>query len=218
MWLEWQRVNTSAHRERFDGGFNARLALTSHLSVPVQIHVVHEGGQLFNTGPVADSAAGAAGIVIQGSERARRHDFRSSCSAWRRNRCRTASGRIEIGTGRRSLAALAAERDGWRAHLIAWRGRDFVKDEGDPNYLSMRRDGSRYGGIRDYAEAGLARRFQLAPGAVNRSLGKTPPHRALLRVFLPGAQHRLTWGGGFAETGDREQERRSPDPRSPISD
>jgi len=57
----------------------------------------------------------------------------------------------------------AAERDGWRAHLIVWRGRNFLKDEGDPNYLSVRLNGARHRGTRDYAEAGLTRRFSLAP-------------------------------------------------------
>ena len=85
--------------------------------------VVHEGGQLFNTGPVADSFAAASGLAL-------------------------------------------------RAHVIFWRGRNFVKDEGDPNYLSLRRDGSRYGGIRDYAETGVARRFPLAPGAVIEVSGR----------------------------------------------
>jgi hypothetical protein len=66
----------------------------------------------------------------------------------------------------------AAERNGWRAHVIFWRGRDFVKDEGDPNYLSVRLNGSRYGGIRDYAEAGVARRMKLAPGAVIEVSGR----------------------------------------------
>jgi hypothetical protein len=47
-------------------------------------------------------------------------------------------------------------------HLIAWRGDDFIKDEGDPNYMSMRRDGTRYRGVRDYAEAGVTRTFPLA--------------------------------------------------------
>jgi hypothetical protein len=61
---------------------------------------------------------------------------------------------------------LAFEKRGWRAHLIAWRGDDFVKDEGDSNYMSMRRSGRRYLGVRDYAEAGLTRTFTLAPGAL----------------------------------------------------
>ena len=36
-----------------------------------------------------------------------------------------------------------------------WRGDDYMKDEGDPNYQSLRRDGTRYRGIRDYAEIGV---------------------------------------------------------------
>jgi hypothetical protein len=53
-----------------------------------------------------------------------------------------------------------------------WRGRNFIKDEGDPNYGSLRRDGHRYGGTRDYAEAGLARRFKVAPGAALEVSGR----------------------------------------------
>jgi hypothetical protein len=150
---------------------NARLTLTSHLSVPVQVHIVHEGGQLFNTGPVADSAAGAAGIALRGSTA---HagtislELFGVASRFVPDRERPNQNR----NGTAFFGRAAAERDGWRAHLIAWRGRDFVKDEGDPNYLSIRRDGSAYGGIRDYAEAGLARRFQLAPGAVIEVSGR----------------------------------------------
>jgi hypothetical protein len=59
----------------------------------------------------------------------------------------------------------AIERGGWRVHLLVWRGRNFIKDEGDANYLSIRRAGTRYGGTRDYAEIGASRRFQLAPSA-----------------------------------------------------
>lgn len=171
MWLEWQRLNTSEHRERFDGGLSAEVRLTPHIAVPIQLHVVHEGGQLFNTGPVADSAAGAAGIALRG----------------RTARAGTLS--LELfGAGSRSVpdrqrpdqrrrgkaffGRAAAERDGWRAHLIVWRGQDFIKDEGDPNYLSVRLNGSPYGGIRDYAEAGLARRIKLAPGAVIEVSGR----------------------------------------------
>jgi hypothetical protein len=54
----------------------------------------------------------------------------------------------------------------WRAHLIMWRGDDYLKDEGDPNYQSIRRDGTRWRGIRDYAEAGFTKTFDLAPGTL----------------------------------------------------
>ena len=50
--------------------------------------------------------------------------------------------------------------------MIFWRGRNFIKDEGDANYLSLRRSMERYRGTRDYSEAGLTRRFVLAPEAI----------------------------------------------------
>jgi hypothetical protein len=52
----------------------------------------------------------------------------------------------------------------WRGHVIVWRGRDVIKAEGDPNYLSLRQDGAVTHGVRDYAELGLTRRFAPAPG------------------------------------------------------
>ena len=56
--------------------------------------------------------------------------------------------------------------------MIFWRGRDFIKDEGDANYLSIRRSAERYRGTRDYSEAGLTRRFMLAPSALLEVSGR----------------------------------------------
>ncbi len=171
IWLEWQRLNTREHRERFDGGLNARVTLTRHVSVPLQVHVVHEGGQLFDTGPVADSAAAAAGIALNGTAvRGATISVELLGLASRSVPDRQRSDRDRHGAA--FFGRIAAERHGWRAHVIAWRGRHFVKDEADPNYLSIRRSGSPYGGVRDYAEAGLARRFRLAPGAVMEVSGR----------------------------------------------
>ena len=36
----------------------------------------------------------------------------------------------------------SAERNHWRGHAIIFRGDDFLTREGDPNYLSVRRDGT----------------------------------------------------------------------------
>ena len=132
---------------------------------------MHEGGQLFNTGPVADSAAGAAGVAhSRPTARGSPSHIEIFGAASRRfrtgSRTRESHGSGVLRPRRRGARRLA------RATLIVWRGRDFVKDEGDPNYLSLRRDGQRYGGIRDYAEAGLARRFTLAPGAVLEVSGR----------------------------------------------
>jgi hypothetical protein len=163
-WLEWQRLNTREHRERFDGGAHTVFRVTKVLSVPAQVHVVHEGGQLYASGPVDDSVAFAAGVLLT-TKRPRyaatiemlgvgSHDVPER-------------GRPDLTRdGKAFFGRAALERSGWRGHVIFWRGRDFVKDEGDSNYLAERRNGSRYGGIRDYSEAGLTRRFQLAPSAL----------------------------------------------------
>jgi hypothetical protein len=163
-WLEWQRLNTPEHRERFDGGMRTSYRLSDHVAVPLHLHVVHEGGQLHQSGPVADSAAIAAGAIVSGTIA----DYAASLevfglgSRYVPDRSRTNLSRDGVGFFTRA----AAERSGWRGHVIFWRGRNFIKDEADPNYLSITRSGERYRGTRDYSEAGLTRRFRLARGAV----------------------------------------------------
>ncbi len=164
MWLEWQRLNTPEHRERFDAGMNAALWPGHAVSVPVQLHVVHQGGQLFASGAVADSVAAATGARL---ERTIASGALGSVEAYGLV-SRYVPDRAQPALSRDGVAFLgrgAVERAGWRVHLLAWRGRNFIKDEGDANYLSIRRGGSRYHGTRDYAEIGAARRFQLAPSA-----------------------------------------------------
>ncbi len=170
-WLEWQRLNTPEHRERFDGGVNGQVRLSPAVSIPFQAHVVHEGGQLFAAGVVADSAAAALGVSLHGrAGPITRLSIEAFALAGKSVPDRQ---KPELDrNGRGFFARLAAERGPWRAHVIAWRGRHFIKDEGDPNYLSIRRDGRRYNGIRDYAETGLTRRFTLAPGAVIEVSGR----------------------------------------------
>jgi hypothetical protein len=164
-WLEWQRLNTPAHRERFDGGVRTSYRLTDIVTLPLQLHVVHEGGQLYQSGAVADSAAFATGAVFGGTI-ARRYaatlELFGLGSRHVPDRSRPALSRDGIAFFGRA----AAEYSGWRGHLIFWRGRNFIKDEGDQNYLSVTRAGDRYRGTRDYSEAGMTRRFTLAPAAV----------------------------------------------------
>ena len=163
-WLEWQRLNTSEHRERFDGGVNTSYRVADFVTIPVQLHVVHEGGQLYASGPVADSSALATGAVFNGDrgQMSGSLELYAVGSRFVPDRSRPHLERDGIGFfGRASV-----ERSGWRGHVIFWRGRNYIKDEGDPNYLSLDRNGNRYRGTRDYAEAGLTRRFTLAPVAV----------------------------------------------------
>jgi hypothetical protein len=166
LWLDWQRVNTAEHRERFDGGVNATVTLASHVALPLQLHVVHEGGQLYNNGPVDDSAATALGVMLHGGKFSLEVYGAAARSVPDRQRPELDR------SGPGFFARGAIEHDGWRGHLIVWRGRHFIKDEGDPNYQSLRRDGSRYGGTRDYAETGVAKRFRVAPGAIVEVSGR----------------------------------------------
>ena len=177
-WLQWQRLNTPEHRERLDAGARVHWRMAGPFSLPVQAHIVHEGGQLHASGPVRDSVAVATGLRLS---RRRSNDATPSgtreqpivaldpsielLGLWshdtpdRERPDRTRNGGAFL--GRAALEGLA-----WRAHLIVWRGDDFIKDEGDPNYMSVRRNGTRYRGVRDYAEAGITRTFALAPGAL----------------------------------------------------
>ena len=164
-WLEWQRLNTGEHRERFDGGVNLLLRSHKWVAVPVQIHVVHEGGQLYASGAVADSVAAAAGAMV--SARPAPSWLASIELYGLVSRDVPDRSRPRLSTdGRGFFGRASAERDGWRTHVLFWRGRNYIKDEGDPNYLSVTRAGERYRGTRDYSEAGLSRRFTLAASAV----------------------------------------------------
>ena len=170
-WLDWQRLNTPEHRERFDGGVNTSLRVTEWLALPVQVHIVHEGGQLHASGPVTDSAAVAGGVSL-------RHSFpREYVGSLElfglTSRHVVDRSRPELSTdGTAFFGRMSGERRGWRAHILFWRGSNFIKDEGDPNYLSIARSGDRYRGTRDYSEAGLTRRFTLAPGAILEVSGR----------------------------------------------
>jgi hypothetical protein len=170
-WLNWQRLNTPEHRERFDTGMNARVRLAGPFSVPVQFHVVHEGGQLFAVGPVSDSVAIASGVAVAGQA----GPFRSVMLEVFGLLGRDTPDR-ELPSGDREgpgfFGRAAAETGGWRGHILFWRGRDFITREGDPNYLSLRRDGRTYRGIRDYAETGLTRTFTAADGVLLEASGR----------------------------------------------
>lgn len=162
-WINWQRLNTPAHRERFDAGIAGEARVASWLAIPFQAHIVHEGGQLFAAGPVADSTAFGSGAIV------RRHALGARVTAEAHGLIsryvpdRDAAARYREGAG--LFMRVAGERAAWRGHAILWRSRDFVKVEGDANYLSVTRAGDALRGTRRYAEAGVARTFRPAPEA-----------------------------------------------------
>jgi hypothetical protein len=160
-WINWQRLNTTDHRERFDTGYRASVRLTSALRLHAQYHLVHEGGQHFQNGAVSDTQAGAAGLEGQVQlEAGSRVSVDAHVVATRDTPNREAAA-TKAGLG--VFTRGAVQRGAWRVHVILWRGRDALKGEGDANYLAQRRDGSLFRKVRDYAEAGVTRHFRPAP-------------------------------------------------------
>jgi hypothetical protein len=159
-WLSWQQLNTPEHRERFNAGMNTSIRAARALTIPLQFHVVHHGGQQFSVGPVADSLAGGGGASVRwsGGQFAGDLELFGLLSRFTPDRERPELSR----TGQALLTRATLERSAWRGHVLFWRGWDFIKEEGDPNYQSIRSDGTYYRNVRDYAELGLTRLFQPA--------------------------------------------------------
>jgi hypothetical protein len=161
-WINWQRLNTATHRERFDAGYRAAVRLAPSFQAHGQWHVVHEGGQQFDSGAVSDSQAFALGLEYSHVAGAARLTLDGHAVATRNVPDRERPALTEAGLG--MFARGAAEHGSWRTHLIVWRSRDTLKGEGDPNYLAARTDGTMFRKVRDYAELGVTRHFRPAPG------------------------------------------------------
>jgi hypothetical protein len=161
-WVHWQRLNSRDQREVFDTGLRTRIRASPALAFRGEMFLVHQGGQLSAESPVADSFAAALGAEVGGPvgvfDRLSFEAF-GLASRYVPNREDTRDARSGFAT----FLRIAAERRGWRGHVIVFRGDDFITREGDTHYQSIRRDGTSYRSIRDYAETGLTRLFALAP-------------------------------------------------------
>jgi hypothetical protein len=163
-WINWQQLNTEFNREAFDAGIKGKLQLVPSLPVwfSYQYHVVHQGGQLFDSGPVGDSWAGGAGFVVElpgGPFDAQTAEVHGLVA--RDVPDRAALDVRDTGYGFGLFTRYAAVKAGWRAHVIGWRARDFIKGEGDTNYGSLHGDG-RLTSLRHYFETGLSRTYRPA--------------------------------------------------------
>ena len=161
-WINWQRLNTSSHRERFDAGYRGAVRLLPSLRLHTQWHIVHEGGQQFGNGAVGDSQGLAVGLEWSRRAGATRIVLDGHPVVTRDVPDREILDSAETGLG--IFARGAVERGPWRGHLIVWRSRDTFKEEGDANYLAERLDGSMFRKVRDYGEVGVTRHFRPAPG------------------------------------------------------
>ena len=166
-WVNWQQLNTADHRERFDAGLKGRIPLDTDLPIAIayQMHHVHEGGQLFDSGTVNDSFAGGPGIIVEPLI-----DFFDLASfeayaMWSKDVADRADGNgTNHGHGIFTRAALI--KNGWRSHLIGWRACAWLKDEGDRNYGSWLPNDVIFRPTRNYVEVGLAKAFYEAAGVV----------------------------------------------------
>jgi hypothetical protein len=153
-WLHWQRLNRRGEREVFDTGLRTRIRASPALAFRGEMLLVHQGGQSSSEDPVADSFAAALGAEIGGPvgplDRLAFEAF-GLASRYVPDREDTVNDRSGFATFLRG------------GHAILFRGDDFIAREGDANYQSIRRDGTSYRALRDYAEAGLTRLFPLAP-------------------------------------------------------
>ena len=161
-WFDYQKLNTPEHREKLDAGGVGRVVLTGPFGVGYQIHVVHHGGEQYHTGPVADSFGYGAGLTVEGPfatlDLASVEVYALGCL----DRPDRAAPALTT-KGRAVFARAAVETQGWRTHVILWRGSDFNHEGGDPNYLSKFASGVRYRGTRDYTEIGISRLMKPAP-------------------------------------------------------
>lgn len=162
-WVHWQRHNTRTEREVFDVGLVNAVRIRPEFALRHQLHIVHQGGQKGGAPePVSDSVAAAVGVEVGGPVgRLDRLGLEMLVAGSRYVPDRGHSERSLNGFA--TFVRMSIERAPWRLHAILWRADDFVTAEGDRLYHSLRRDGTRYRGLRDYGEAGLTRTFTLAP-------------------------------------------------------
>jgi hypothetical protein len=163
-WLDWQVVATPSRREVFDVGTVSRARIAGPLSLGLQLHEVHHGGQFATggAGPVTDNFVAAAGLVLsphlRGVDRVclELYGLKSLHDPDRSRDQDETRGTAVFLRG-------SVEKWRWRLHGIYWRGTRYVKDEGDPNYFSYDEGLRGIAGGRSYQEAGLARLFKVAP-------------------------------------------------------
>ena len=126
VWYNYQKLNTPEHREKFDVGITGRLPISGPATAAYQIHLVHHGGELYENGLVSDSLAYGPGLILRGTVRtldALSLEVFGLAAHDRPDRAVSSGKRTTSGAA--LFVRAAAERNGWRGHLIVWRGTDF---------------------------------------------------------------------------------------------
>ncbi len=164
VWFDYQKVITAEHRELFDGGIIGQVQKSSSAPIALvyQWHVVHHGGQQFNTGPVSDSFGYGPGVLLRRTVPRVDKASLEVYTLFSYDRPDRQKPELTI-LGQAVLARAVIEKSGWRAHGLGWIGKDFKHEAGDPNYQSQLPSGENVRTTRDYGELGLAKLFKPAP-------------------------------------------------------
>ena len=133
IWVNWQRLNTPAQREKLDVGWMAQWD-TELVTLEHQGHIVHYGGQLFAAGqPVSEGVATEFGLIVEPWRLKGGHvALRGIASYYVPDR--GDSSLDESGYGGELEISMAAF--GWDFITLAWVGDNLFSEDGDPFYMA----------------------------------------------------------------------------------
>ena len=163
LFLDWQGLNTPTNREIFNYGVVLRGRPASFLTLELQLHGLHHGGQLFDAGvPVTNNTVSAIGARLE-------HQLpavgRSSVAAF----YLSSRGHIDPAfpdslpdRGHGTYLRGSIEPAGYvEVFALYWLGRNFHTDEGDANYNSAGVSDTMFRSRRRYFELGVVRRTRI---------------------------------------------------------
>ena len=163
VFLDWQGLNTPKSREIFDYGLVFRGRPVAPLTLEVQLHGLHHGGQLFQAGvPVSNNTVSAVGARLS-------HRLPILGTSSIAGFYLSSKGFIDPTVpdslpdrGHGVYLRASAEPAGLlEIFSIYWAGRNFHTDEGDPSYNSLGTHARVYRSRRRYFELGAIRRTRI---------------------------------------------------------
>lgn len=137
-WINWNLLNTSSHREYFDFG-NCLEAIAGPVRLIVQAYISHHGGQLFQSGPVAENLALLAGLQIEHDPETRFFGPLGASLFWLTDKDQPDRAKPELSsTGYGWIVELFGTLYGFRLSSGYWKGNHFISEEGDALFRTGR--------------------------------------------------------------------------------
>lgn len=130
-WINWQAINTEAHREKFDVGAITNVDL-NYVILDFQFHWSHRGGQLFDNGPLTNDLTTALGakvlLPIPGLDEA------GVSGHWLHSYWKPDSLIDESFSGDGAEFGAWLTYKGYKLWVTYWTGDNFWTEDGDPFY------------------------------------------------------------------------------------